>query len=306
MNCRDLETQLTPYLDGELIAEARVEVEAHLATCPTCPKHVEVERHNLSVIREAARTASPVAPPEFKAKLFANIARDANRQQRIGIGRFAAMAAGVTLAVVVGYQGYRGHQRKLYEQDAAMRHARQFPLEITQSPDAIERWFGGKLDHPVNVPRFPNATATGARLLQVRDKPAAYIRYDSPHPMGLFVFGDDLQQHLSSEVFAGACIAHFEILAIDDQVPDILDRDVARHLGVVETTIRIFLDDAGRSHRALTLNRGVPQHGPARGGLQLAISQVQVRYGARDMARQLVTRITFYYSEIHTSIQRKP
>lgn len=191
MNCRDLETQLTPYLDGELIAEARVEFEAHLASCPTCPRHVEVERHNLSVIHEAAKAASPVAPQAFKARLFENIARDSNRQRRVGVGRFAAVAAGVTVAMVVGHHEYRGHQRSLYEQDAALRHARQFPMEIQQPADAIERWFGGKLDHPVNLPRFPHATATGARLLQVRDKPAAYIRYDSPRPMGLFVFGDD-------------------------------------------------------------------------------------------------------------------
>ena len=191
MNCRDLETQLTPYLDGELIAEARVEFEAHLAGCPTCPQHVEVERHNLSAIRDAARTASPAAPAALKARLFENIARDSNRQRRIGAGRFAAVAAGVTFALVIGHHEYRGYQRSLYEQDAVLRHARQFPLEIEQSPAAIERWFGGKLDHPVNVPRFPHATATGARLLQVRDKPAAYIRYDSPRPMGLFVFGDD-------------------------------------------------------------------------------------------------------------------
>ena len=191
MNCRDLETQLTPYLDGELIAEARVEVEAHLAACPTCPRHVDVERHNLSVIREAARAGSPRAPPAFKARLFENLARDSSRQRRVGVGRAVAVAATVTFAVGLGHHEYRTHQRRLYEQDAAMRHARQFPLEIEQPPDAIERWFGGKLDHPVNVPRFPRATATGARLLQVRDKPAAYIRYDSPRPMGLFVFGDD-------------------------------------------------------------------------------------------------------------------
>jgi anti-sigma factor RsiW len=201
MNCRDLETQLTPYLDGELIAEARVEFEAHLAACPTCPRHVEVERHNLSAIREAGRAGSPTAPPAFRTRLFENIARDADRQRRAGVVRFAAVAAGVTFAMVVGHHQYRSHQRKLYEQDAALRHARQFPLEIEQAPaelssrpefaGAIERWFGGKLDHPVNVPRFPNATATGARLLQVRDKPAAYIRYESPRPMGLFVYGDD-------------------------------------------------------------------------------------------------------------------
>ena len=210
MNCRHLETQLTPYLDGELIAEARVEFEAHLATCPTCPRHVEIERHNLSAIRDAARTGSPTAPPEFKAKLFENLARDSNRQRRAGVTRFAAVAAGVTFAIVIGHHEYRGHQRRLYEQDAAMRHARQFPLEIEQSPDAISRWFGGKLDHPVNLPRFPNATATGARLLQVRDKPAAYIRYESPptrsapHPMGLFVYGDDNDLDVGSEAEVGS------------------------------------------------------------------------------------------------------
>ena len=209
MNCRDLETQLTPYLDGELIAEARIEVEAHLASCPTCPRQVEIERHNLSVIREAVREANPPAPPAFKARLFENIARDANRQQRLGVGRVMAVAAGMTFAIVIGHHQYRSHQRSLYEQDAALRHARQFPLEIEQSPDAIERWFGGKLEHPVNVPRFPNATATGARLLQVRDKPAAYIRYDSPRtdsprPMGLFVFGDDHDLDVGTEAEVGS------------------------------------------------------------------------------------------------------
>lgn len=207
MNCRDLETQLTPYLDGELIAEARVEFEAHLASCPTCPRHVEVERHNLSAIRDAARAGSPGAPPAFKAKLFENITRDSNRQRRAGVVRFAAVAAGVTFAMVIGHQQYRSHQRRLYEQDAALRHARQFPLEINEPAD-IERWFGGKLDHPVNLPRFPNATATGARLLQVRDKPAAYIRYDSPRPMGLFVYGDDHDLDLGARTEAEVGESH--------------------------------------------------------------------------------------------------
>ncbi len=204
MNCRDLETQLTAYLDGELIAEARGEFEAHLAACPTCPKHVEIERHNLGVIHQAAKAQSPVAPEAFKAKLFASIRRDADRQRRARVGQLAAMAAGVTVALVAGNHVYRGHQRSLYEQDAAMRHARQFPLEIEQSPEAIERWFGGKLDYRVSVPRFPNARATGGRLLQVRDKPAAYIRYDAPRQMGLFVYGDDHDVDVGAEPIANA------------------------------------------------------------------------------------------------------
>ena len=51
----------------------------------------------------------------------------------------------------------------------------------------------------MTVPHFPNATAAGARLLQVRDKPAAYIRFDAPRPMGLFVYGDDHEVDVGTE-----------------------------------------------------------------------------------------------------------
>lgn len=191
MNCRDLETELTPYLDGELIDEARLSFENHLATCETCRRHVEIERHNWLAIRQAAKAGSPQAPEAFKAKLFENLRADATKTSRASVRRVAALAAGFTLVAVASHQGWRVHQRRLYEQDAASRHARQFPLEVEQSPEGIERWFGGKLDHRVSVPRFPNARATGGRLLQVRDKPAAYIRYDAPRQMGLFVYADD-------------------------------------------------------------------------------------------------------------------
>lgn len=201
MNCRDLDSQLTPYLDGELIDEARLGVESHLATCETCRRHIEVERHNLLAIRQAARAASPAAPDAFKARLFENLRDDANRRTRSTAQRVAALAAGVTVVALAGHQGWRVHQRRLYEQDAVARHARQFPLEV--QGEGIEQWFGGKLDHRVKVPSFPNARAAGARLLQVRDKPAAYIRYEGATPqatpvaargsMGLFVYGDDNQ-----------------------------------------------------------------------------------------------------------------
>lgn len=192
MNCRDLETQLTPYLDGELIAEAQLEVEGHLAGCAACSKMAEVERHNLTLLQQILRNDAPKAPEAFKQRLFETLRADAQRTRRTRVQQLGAMAATVTVAIVAGHHVWKNHQRGLYEQDAAMRHARQFPLEIERSPEEMERWFGGKLDYRVNVPTFPNARAQGARLLQVRDKPAAYIRYDAPKKqMGLFVYGDD-------------------------------------------------------------------------------------------------------------------
>ncbi|MCC6332356.1 MAG: zf-HC2 domain-containing protein [Myxococcales bacterium] len=205
MNCRELKTAQTPYLDGELIAEARQDVEAHLATCPACAKRVEIERHNLTVIKQASQDGSPKAPQTLRSRVFDSVRQDDTRRRRVRAIKLSAAAAGLTLAVVAANHQYRAFQRSLFERDAALRHARQFPLEI-QKPHAqdIERWFGGKLDYPVNVPRFVNATAAGARLLQVRDKPAAYIRYDAPRPMGLFVYGDDHEVDVGAEPAVGS------------------------------------------------------------------------------------------------------
>lgn len=200
MNCRELQTALTPYLDGELIAEARLEVEAHLAACAACAKRVEVERHNLSLVRTLSQDGSPKAPQALRSRVFDAVRADDARRRRQRWVKVSAAAAGLTLVVAVGNHQYRAFQRRLFEQDAALRHARQFPLEIRDPKTTdLEQWFGGKLDHPVTVPRFPNATAAGARLLQVRDKPAAYIRFDAPRPMGLFVYGDDHEVDVGTE-----------------------------------------------------------------------------------------------------------
>ncbi len=208
MNCQTLDTELTPYLDGELVEEARVAVEAHLASCATCARRVEVERHNLSVVRLAAQQG-PRAPQALRDSVFAAVRADASKARRMRAFKVSSMAAGVAFVVFLGNHQYRAHQFRLYEQDAALRHSRQFPLEMRQpGPEEIEAWFGGKLDHRVNVPRFPHATAAGARLLQVRDKQAAYIRYDSPRPMGLFVFGDDHDVDVGSEPMVGSSLGY--------------------------------------------------------------------------------------------------
>src|SRR5690606_34326464 len=67
---------------------------------------------------------------------------------------------------------------------------------------------------------------------------------------GRFVLGDDLQQDRAGQVLAGLGVADLELLAVEDQLPDVLDGDVARDLGVVETPVRVLLDDSGRAHGA--------------------------------------------------------
>src|SRR4249919_4029989 len=107
------------------------------------------------------------------------------------------------------------------------------------------------------------------RIAVETDDLAEQLRGEHRFAVGL-VLRDDLQQHLAGKVIAGLGIAHLEILAVDDELAHILDGDVAGDLGVVETTVGILLDDADRTHRAPTLNRGAAQHGSGAVASQLA------------------------------------
>jgi anti-sigma factor (TIGR02949 family) len=196
MNCLELDRLLYPYLDGELLPDEKLELEQHFATCSDCSKAVETERNALAIVRAAARAGSPPAPQSLRLKLLAGIHGEQKRQRQRRLLRWSAAAASVAICTLAANHQWRAFQRRLFIEDVTSRYARQFPLEIEQrTPRELEAWFGGKLKHRVTVPRFPNATAFGARLLNVRENQAAFIRYDTQRPgeaetrpLGLFVY----------------------------------------------------------------------------------------------------------------------
>lgn len=196
MNCLELGRLLYPYLDGELLPDEKLELEQHFAGCPHCSKTVESERSSLAIIRAAARAGSPAAPDALTQRLFAGIHSEQKRVRRRSMLRWSAAAASVALCAFAANHQWRAFQRRLFIEDVTSRYARQFPLEIQGGqPRELEAWFGGKLNHRVMVPSFPHATAAGARLLNVRENQAAFIRYDTqlpgeaaPRPLGLFVY----------------------------------------------------------------------------------------------------------------------
>ena len=196
MNCLELDRLLYPYLDGELPPEERLELEQHFASCAACSRAVETERSAMAIIRAAARAGSPPAPEQLKQRLFAGIHGERKRQRQGLMLRWSAAAASVAICAVAANHQWRAFQRRVFIEDVTSRYAHQFPLEIQErTPRELEAWFGGKLKHRVTVPRFPHSTAAGARLLNVRENQAAFIRYDTqrpgetePRPLGLFVY----------------------------------------------------------------------------------------------------------------------
>jgi anti-sigma factor RsiW len=101
------------------------------------------------------------------------------------IATMAACAAGV-LVVLASHSG----NPDLLE-DAILYHHRGLPLEVDAA--AMPEWFAGKLDFRPALPRFGGGgvRVEGARLSNLREWPAAYVRYQLPRGQaGLFIVDD--------------------------------------------------------------------------------------------------------------------
>ena len=69
--------------------------------------------------------------------------------------------------------------------EAVIWHRRHLPLEVIGPSDRrVRRWFDGKVNFPVRLPRFNRknpgkVNLLGARLSQIRDRQAAYVIYEA-------------------------------------------------------------------------------------------------------------------------------
>ncbi len=198
MNCAELEQFLYPYLDDEFGPEERLEVDTHLAECSACAARVHEEARFVEAVKAASPQLTRPAPAALREKIRGGLRKESRRAAQTAFLRVGAAAVVVVALGGSLWQYQRVNARKRYLEAAALRHAKGHPLEVTALPhEGLEAWFGGKLDHHVRVPRLNNVQLTGARLSNVEEKQAAYIRYDVPtlqggvpRPVGLFVFDD--------------------------------------------------------------------------------------------------------------------
>src|SRR5207249_11587662 len=134
----------------------------------------------------------------LRARGEMGLRREVRRGKTVVIVRMGAVAAAVTLVAAGSYKTLQWHARHQSMEDAAERHAHNFPLEIhSADPRAIADFFHGKVDYAVNVPQLPRAVPAGGRLLNVRDQQAVYISYatttpngSAPGRVGLYVYSD--------------------------------------------------------------------------------------------------------------------
>ena len=201
MDCAELSRTLDAYLDGELVEREQVEAEDHLARCEPCRALADREGHLRTALRSRLRAALGPgsvhghAPEALVERIREGLQRPRRPLWRralspVPIAALAACAMGVLVVLAT-----HGGGDPLVE-EAVRKHSRDLPLEVTTAamgPESVARWFTGKLDFNAAPPRFKGGEVrlVGARLSNIQDRPAAYVRYELPHGhFGLFILDD--------------------------------------------------------------------------------------------------------------------
>jgi anti-sigma factor (TIGR02949 family) len=200
MNCADATATVQAYIDGELDGVDRESVERHLVACSGCSRRVHVQTRFRAAVR--AHLHRPEVPFALRRRV-----EEALKSQPIAPRRWPAwmslpriVPAAAAVFLIVAITGtVRRQNSKVFEQAERMAHT-QMPMDVTGSDcGSIASWFRGKLEFPVHAPALGGATCQGGRLVNVGERPAAYLVYllSDGHRVTFLVF-DPRDQSIES------------------------------------------------------------------------------------------------------------
>jgi anti-sigma factor RsiW len=201
LDCREAQTLIHGYVDGELDLMKSLEIEQHLQECPACAR----AHTSLQALRGAIKDSSLYfqAPPGLARRVQSSVRRasHAERTPRVHPRRLLAVAASLALVMAVGWGLVRGLSARsdgspLIEELVAS-HVRSQMLPshrfdvASSDPHTVKPWFQGKLDYspPVKDLADQGFPLVGGRLDYIRNRPVAVLVYQRrKHPIDLFIW----------------------------------------------------------------------------------------------------------------------
>jgi anti-sigma factor RsiW len=201
-SCREVDSLVTPYIDGEATAAERAVVDAHLMSCPPCRHRAAVEAAARETLR--GRLCRPCAPDQLRERCLAAAGRTARRSLRS-----LAIAAALILIVggVLTYSLTRLSPTVLAAQ-LTLDHVKCFavdrpvtPVDARVSEEAFAR------DHGWQI-RLPRISTAGLQLVGVRQcfcaeggaTAHAMYRFQG-RPVSLYILPDVDRDKASAGVF---------------------------------------------------------------------------------------------------------
>jgi anti-sigma factor (TIGR02949 family) len=201
MNCAEATSTVQAYIDGELDGVDRESVERHLVACAGCSRRVHVQTRFRAAVR--AHLHRPEVPFALRRRIQDALVSQPIAPRRwpawMSVPRIVPAAAAVFLIVAITGTVRRSHSMVL--EQAERSYHTEMPMDITGSDcGSIASWFRGRLEFPVHAPALGSgATCQGGRLVNVGDRPAAYLVYrvSDGHRVTFLVF-DPRDQSIES------------------------------------------------------------------------------------------------------------
>lgn len=179
MNCGDATATVQAYIDGELDGVDRESIERHLVGCAGCSRRVHVQTRFRAAVR--AHLHRPEVPFALRRRIEEALGGQPIAPRRwpawMSLPRIVPAAAAVFLIVAITGTVRRSHDSMVLEQAASMAIT-QMPMDVTGDCGSIASWFRGRLGFPVHAPALGSgANCQGGRLVNVGERPAAYLVY---------------------------------------------------------------------------------------------------------------------------------
>lgn len=129
--CESIDTLAMAYLDDELAAEERHELEAHVTECAVCRTQLDAERNEQVMLRNAL--VAPPASDLLRAKVVAALDGEDRAARRRWTGYLlpgsAMLAAAAAIAVFVGVKPAGERGMGPVAREAVHQQMRQLPLQ---------------------------------------------------------------------------------------------------------------------------------------------------------------------------------
>jgi hypothetical protein len=192
--CKDIETLLPTYLDGELASHDRLSFEHHLADCARCREEVRVEAVYLQRVRSLL--APPAAPAELHQRVHGLLDQEdrAALQVRRRVGWSWVLPAASSLAAAAALALFVVAELKpeapVVGEAAAVRQAvrdrvNDSPIRVG-SPQEVSVAAQEYLRKPVRTPQFQQQEAAlrGWQPRELDGRDAVLLLYDVPDSRG--------------------------------------------------------------------------------------------------------------------------
>ncbi len=192
LECRELESFLPAYVDGEFESYELAEVESHLEGCAACRHSVRIQAAMKDAVKRAAPAVAPIElrqsvrlalrDEELPASRWDGVLRN---PRSVGLLAAAVGAAVWFLAGGMSHPLFPPHRSRLVDDGVAL-HTRGLPLDFAATDvGSVQQWLQGRLDFAARVPHFRQGPALqGVRLSQLHSRSAAALSYSVPQAAG--------------------------------------------------------------------------------------------------------------------------